>query len=141
MTPLRPQTRGHCQVCGAVQSVRRGRIARHGYAIDGSGSQLHVCPGFGLPPIELDRATLDRTLLGLAPDAPRAILLGQLAATRHDQPLLLERVPAYQPHVHMGGGRYGRLCISAAGYANRPGLLTEDWKQVTCPRCRARRRK
>lgn len=51
------QTRGHCQCCGRIQSVR-GAMSKHGYTVQ-NGWFSGVCSGHNFAPMETNRAEVD----------------------------------------------------------------------------------
>lgn len=62
------QLRGHCQACGRLQTVTKGKIAKHGYTVE-DGFFDGVCSGSGFAPMEHDNGltkTVAGTLRGMA---------------------------------------------------------------------------
>jgi len=78
---------GTCQVCGALQALPRGVLAKHGY--DVKFHYFHgVCPGAGHLPLEQERAFADTVAAGLMVTSRKAaadaiaVSRGELLPTR-----------------------------------------------------------
>jgi hypothetical protein len=57
--------RGHCQVCGRIQAIVDGSMAKHGYTVAGFGYFHGVCSGAARKPLEQDRSMTDRIVVSL----------------------------------------------------------------------------
>jgi hypothetical protein len=61
-TPLKFQTRAHCQFCGRHQVVEDDVLVLHGYKRPGHGWIYGRCPGAGKPPLQREQKLTERWL-------------------------------------------------------------------------------
>jgi hypothetical protein len=71
-TEMTVQANVHCQVCAREIKAGNGRIAKHGYRRPGHGWQTASCFGAGFAPYEVAHDALDRWIVALNRDIPRA---------------------------------------------------------------------
>jgi hypothetical protein len=63
----RIQLRGHCPICGSVQAVTRGTMAKHGYTVQDGWFQ-GACPGDRFGSLETDRKPTDDMNISILKD-------------------------------------------------------------------------